>query len=245
MFFWNSCFFDDPVDVGNLISGSSAFSKTSVNIWKFAVHVLLKPGLENSEHYFTSVWDECNCVVVWTFFGIAFLWDWNESIICPKFFLPFFILPWLRMFKQQEIICLPIIGWCSWRLPRVVRGRSTPGPTLACSEATVFCLCLQIVFCLSVSVSKFPPLINTPVISGWGPPWWPQLKTLLPNKVTLWSVGLRMSKDESGWTQFNSLTGWRTSPIPPVWTWPCDFLGKWSMAQYEGTGGTLERHPKF
>ena len=50
-----SCFFDDPVDVGNLISGSSAFSKTSLNIWKFTVHVLLKPGLENFEHYFTSV----------------------------------------------------------------------------------------------------------------------------------------------------------------------------------------------
>ena len=50
-----SCFFDDPVDVGNLISGSSAFSKTSLNIWKFMVHVLLKPGLENFEHYFTSV----------------------------------------------------------------------------------------------------------------------------------------------------------------------------------------------
>ena len=50
-----SCFFDDPVDVGNLISGSSAFSKSSLNIWKFKVHVLLKPGLENFEHYFTSL----------------------------------------------------------------------------------------------------------------------------------------------------------------------------------------------
>ena len=50
-----SCFFDDLVDVGNLISGSSAFSKTSLNTWKFTVHILLKPGLENFEHYFTSV----------------------------------------------------------------------------------------------------------------------------------------------------------------------------------------------
>ena len=50
-----SCFFDDPLDVGDLISGSSAFSKTSLNIWKFMVHVLLKPGLENFEHYFTSM----------------------------------------------------------------------------------------------------------------------------------------------------------------------------------------------
>ena len=49
------CFFDDPVDVGNLISGSSAFSKTRLNIWKFTVQVLLKPGLENFKHYFASV----------------------------------------------------------------------------------------------------------------------------------------------------------------------------------------------
>ena len=74
-----SCFFCDPVDVGNFISGSSVFSKSSLNIWKFMVHILLKPGLENFEHYFPSLWDECNCTVVWTFFGIAFLRDWNEN----------------------------------------------------------------------------------------------------------------------------------------------------------------------
>ena len=50
-----SCFFDDPMDVDSLISGSSAFSKSSLNIWKFTVHILLKPGLENFEHYFASV----------------------------------------------------------------------------------------------------------------------------------------------------------------------------------------------
>ena len=50
-----SCFFDDPTDVGNLISGSSAFSKSSLNIWKFTVHVLLKPSLENFEHYFAGM----------------------------------------------------------------------------------------------------------------------------------------------------------------------------------------------
>ena len=59
-----SCLFDNSGDVGNLISGSSAFSQTSLNIWKFTVHVLLKPGFENFEHYFTSVGDECNCAVV-------------------------------------------------------------------------------------------------------------------------------------------------------------------------------------
>ena len=74
-----SCFFDNPTDVGNLISGSSAFSKPSLNIRKFTVHVLLKPGLENFELYFTSMGEECNCVVVWAFLSIAFLWDWNEN----------------------------------------------------------------------------------------------------------------------------------------------------------------------
>ena len=73
-----SCYFDDPVNVGNFISGSSAFSKSSLNIWKFSFHLFLKPSLKNFEHYFASVLDECNCVVVWIFFGIAFIWDWNE-----------------------------------------------------------------------------------------------------------------------------------------------------------------------
>ena len=73
MFFLElSCFFNDPVNVCNLISGASAFSKSSLNIWKFTVEVLLKLGLENFEHYFASVWDECNCAVVWAFLALAF-----------------------------------------------------------------------------------------------------------------------------------------------------------------------------
>ena len=74
-----SWFFYYPMDVGNLISGSSAFSKSSLYICNFLVPILLKPHLENFEHYFASVWDECDCVLVWTFFGIAFLWGWNEN----------------------------------------------------------------------------------------------------------------------------------------------------------------------
>ena len=72
MIFWNSCFLDNPTDVGSLISGSSAFSKSSLDIRKFPVHVLLKPRLENFEHYFASVWDECNYAVVWTFLSLPF-----------------------------------------------------------------------------------------------------------------------------------------------------------------------------
>jgi len=99
-----SCFFDDPVDVGNLISGSSAFSKSSLNIWKFMVHVLLKPGLEKFEHYFASVWDESNYAVVWTFFGITFLWDWNENwpfpVLWPLLSFPNLLAYWVQHFHS-------------------------------------------------------------------------------------------------------------------------------------------------
>ena len=97
-----SYFFYDPMDVRNWISGSCAFSKSSLNIWKFTVHILLKPGLENFEHYFTSVWDECNCVAVWTFFGIAFLWDWNENwlfpVLWPLLSFPNLLTQWVQHF---------------------------------------------------------------------------------------------------------------------------------------------------
>ena len=73
------CFSYDPADVGNLISGSSAFSESSLYIWKFLIHILQKPSLKDFEHNLTSMWNEHNCMVVWTFFGIALLWDWNES----------------------------------------------------------------------------------------------------------------------------------------------------------------------
>ena len=99
-----SCFFYDPADVGNLISGSSAFSKTSLNIWKFMVHLLLKPGLENFEHYFTSVWDECNCAVVWAFFSIAFLWEWSENwpfpVLWPVLSFPDLLAYWVQHFHS-------------------------------------------------------------------------------------------------------------------------------------------------
>ena len=78
--FLGCCFLYDPTNVGNLISGSSAFSKPSLYIWKFSVHVLLKPSLRDFEHNLTSIWNEHNCMVVWTtFFGIPFLWDWNGT----------------------------------------------------------------------------------------------------------------------------------------------------------------------
>ena len=85
-----SCFFYDPTDVGNLISGCSAFSKSILNIWKFTVHVLLKPGLENFEHYFASV---CNCAlnILW----YCLFWDWDENwpfpVLWPLLSFPNFL----------------------------------------------------------------------------------------------------------------------------------------------------------
>ena len=99
-----SCFFYDLTHVDNLISGSSAFSKSSLNIWKFSVHVLLKPSLENFEHSFANVWDECNCAIVWTFFGIALLWDWNGNwpfpVLWPLLGFPNLLTYWVQHFHS-------------------------------------------------------------------------------------------------------------------------------------------------
>ena len=89
MFFWNSlAFFDDSAHIGNLISGSSAFSKFSLNIWTFVVHILLKPGLENFHHYF----------------GIAFPWDWNENwhipVLWPLLSFPNLLAYWVQHFHS-------------------------------------------------------------------------------------------------------------------------------------------------
>ena len=98
-----SCLFDNPADVGNFISGSSAFSKSRLNIWKFTVHVLLKPGLENFEHYFTSVWDECNCVVVWAFFGIGL--DGPQPLVFMKTSSAEFSI---RQDQEPQLLCTSI-----------------------------------------------------------------------------------------------------------------------------------------
>ena len=94
----------DPRDFGNLLPGSSAFSKSSLNIWKSLVHILLKLGLENFEYYFSSMWSECNCAVVWTFFGIALLWDWNENwsfpVLWPLLSFPYLLAYWVQHFNS-------------------------------------------------------------------------------------------------------------------------------------------------
>ena len=94
-----SCFFCDPVNVGSLISGSSALSKSSLYIWKFLVHILLKPSLKDSGRSFASVWDECNCAVVWIFFGFAFrigMKNWVFPVLWPLLSFPNLLGYWVQ-----------------------------------------------------------------------------------------------------------------------------------------------------
>ena len=80
------------------------FSKSSLNILKFSVRILLKPDLENFEHYFAIMWNECSCVVIWTFFGIALLWDWNENWHFPVLWsllsFPNLLASWVQHFNS-------------------------------------------------------------------------------------------------------------------------------------------------
>ena len=99
-----SCFFHDPMDVGNSISGSSAFSKSSLNISKFSVHVLFKPSLKDFEHYLASLQNECNCAVVWTFFGIALVWDLDENWPFPVLW-PLLSFPYLLTKMNSGLSC--------------------------------------------------------------------------------------------------------------------------------------------
>ena len=99
------CFSYDPSDVGNLISGSSAFSKSILNIWRFLVHILLKPNLKDFAHYLASMWNECSCTVVWTFFGIALLWNWDENwpfpVLWPLLSFPNLFAYWVQSFSSS------------------------------------------------------------------------------------------------------------------------------------------------
>ena len=95
------CFFHDPVEVDNLIS---SFSKFSLSIWKFMVHVVLKAGLENFEHNYASVWNECTSSVVWAFLGLAFLWNWNLNwpfpVLWPLLSFPNLLTYWVQYFHS-------------------------------------------------------------------------------------------------------------------------------------------------
>ena len=92
------------------------FSKSSLNIWKFMVHVLLKPDLEDFEYYFASMWDDCNCAVVWTFFGIALLWDWNKNwpfpVLWPLLSFPNLLAYWVQLLPALQLERSRRCEWC-------------------------------------------------------------------------------------------------------------------------------------
>ena len=95
------CFLYGLMNVGNLISGSSAFSKPSLYIWKFSAHVLLKPSLEDFEHYLATMWKELNCAIVWMFYGVFLLWDCNETwpVLWPLLSFPNLLTYWVYNFN--------------------------------------------------------------------------------------------------------------------------------------------------
>ena len=99
------CFLYDPTNVGNLIFGSSAFSKPILYIWKFSVHILLKLSLKDFDHYLANMWNECNCTLVWTFFSIALLCNWNENwpfpvVLWPLVGFPNLLTYWMQHFNS-------------------------------------------------------------------------------------------------------------------------------------------------
>ena len=107
MFFWNSLAFlmiQQILAIWSLVPLPFLKPAWTSGSSQFTVHILLKPGLENFEHYFTSVWDECNCVVVWAFFWIAFLWDWNENwpfpVLWPLLSFPNLLAYWVQPFHS-------------------------------------------------------------------------------------------------------------------------------------------------
>ena len=95
-----SCFPYGLMDAGNLISSSSGFSKSSLNTQKFSVHILLKPGLENFEHYCASMWNEYNCIMFEHSLALPFFWDWNENwpfpVLWPLLSFPNLLAYWLQ-----------------------------------------------------------------------------------------------------------------------------------------------------
>ena len=147
MFLWNSCFFNDPVDVGSLISGSSAFSKSSLNIWKFTVYSLLKPGLENFEHYFARVWEECNCVIVWTFVALPFLGIGMKTDLFPVLWPLLSFLNLLAYWGQHFHSISCVVG-----RPRLLWPVGSLGKTLLTFAPLCFLFQGQICLLLQVSL---------------------------------------------------------------------------------------------
>ena len=198
------------MDVGNLISGSSASSKSSLNIWWFSVHILLKPSLENLGHYLASMWNKCNCVVVWTFFGTTFLWDWSEN-------WPFPILGPLLNFKicwgnrllegPYKTLCTPELRW------KEILPHKRPSQTCLWVSRSLWLRSVSTVTCCGVRNTEY----NSPGrCSMLTKSFWRRL--LLPPLPLPWS-GLRPNYREG------------TQPLPSAENWIKDLLSMASPAR--------------
>ena len=206
-----SCFVDDPGDVGNLISGSSAFSKTSLNIWKFTVHVLLKPGLENFEHYFTSVWDECNCAVVWVGVKWPFTCRRQQEV----------------SFREQSGIhkkLWPLIIWKGITPPCSLRNAQIPGwRELLKAHSQRSVVCTQE---LQAGYMEASVLLRNSL----------ERKCHLWRKVS--SLGILHS--QRAWTPDDTVPGkWNCFPFSPIlfffWHWSGEVRnGPWKWGRYFG-----------
>ena len=111
----------DPTNVGNLISASSAFYKSNLNIWKFSVHILLKPGLENFEHYFARVWDECNCdslSILWHCLSLGLERKLTFSSPWPLLSFPNLLAYWVQPFHNSAGILSPPLALFIVMLPK-------------------------------------------------------------------------------------------------------------------------------
>ena len=112
------CFFYHPTGVGHLVSCSSAFSKSSLYIWNFLVHILLKPGLKDCEHYLANLWNECSCTLIWTFFnmpffGIGMKTDLFQSCDQPLLSYPNLMAYWMQNFNSSIFYDLKYLSWDS------------------------------------------------------------------------------------------------------------------------------------
>ena len=127
-----SYFYYEPTDVGNLISGSSAFSISSLNIRNFLAYLLLKHSLKNFEHYFANVWDECNSVVIWTFFDITFPLNWNENwlfpVLWPHLSFTNLLAYWVQHFNSINFYDLKYLSWNSITSTSFVHSDISWGP---------------------------------------------------------------------------------------------------------------------
>ena len=103
-----SCFLHDPWNIVNLISDSSTSLNPSLSIWQFSVHILLKTSLKDFEHNLASLWNEHNCTVVWTFFGINLLRDWTENWPFPVLWLllsfPYLLTYWVQHWNKYHLL---------------------------------------------------------------------------------------------------------------------------------------------